>query len=364
MNWKQSFVPAIGLVGAIAIVSAMVQNWSLGQPPTPNSAEVEYSAVEVPLDGDVFMMATVPTIAPLTTSIDGDQGLPKNTRSAPFAATYGIPGPAAFPYAVAPPAQPVAPSAASARSYQDFFMFNQRYHAVDQKDAERTRKSIALARKIVAEGSSSNDKEELQKQLRAVLREQFEERQNARRNELLELKERVAKLEDSLAIRDGKKDEIIERRFNELLMVPDPTAWEIAPNGQTLQLRSSFAPRLMEGMPAEVSSPLYAGAAQIEIEAIRAGKEMTQAIQKAELAKEKALREDARAESMQLTKRRAQELLQKIQELERLVGEKDDNRSSARSELERVLESLRALLESQELNEAGNAGVPERHGLR
>ncbi len=103
------------------------------------------------------------------------------------------------------------------------------YTAVDPKDAELTRKSIEIAMKLQRDTKDEAAQADLKKELKDVLAEQFAARQATRKKELADLQERVSKLEKSVAARDENRDEIINKRMNQLLNEPDPMDWEAGP---------------------------------------------------------------------------------------------------------------------------------------
>lgn len=109
------------------------------------------------------------------------------------------------------------------------------------------------ARELVAKYASTDDADaraEVKKGLNSLLKEQFELQKEVREVELSRLEEKVKKLRDLLDKRSAQKDEIVERRVEQLLLEADGLGWGESNDGA---FTGTFWPAAEAGSPAMIA---------------------------------------------------------------------------------------------------------------
>ncbi len=253
MNNKQSFLMA-GLFGVALLGTGLVlsMRFAIGQDPVQEAAPPVAASSADPLVVVTETIAGFDEEEPATAY--GEAATAYRQAIAPLAQEYTFSNQPANTFQfVGPSGQ--APAIATTQFTHDVHgpMHRITYAAVDPKDAELTRKSIEIAMKLQRETKDEAAQADLKKELKDVLAEQFAARQASRKKELADLQERVAKLEKSVAARDENRDEIINKRMNQLLNEPDPMDWEAGPTrSMGLSVGRYFA-------PADVAQPVTVG---------------------------------------------------------------------------------------------------------
>lgn len=166
----------------------------------------------------------------------------KFPNSYPVQSTFPQP-PQNFPAMATQPAYGLPPSATYASapngsSYQVSSMNNfGQFNTVgfDPEDVQLTKRSYELSTRIRTSKMEKAEKEKTLKDLRSVVEEQFDGRQERRNKELQELKDRVEELEKSIKDRTGKKEQIVTNRVNQLIGQSD---WEEFHGPQGINVRS------------------------------------------------------------------------------------------------------------------------------
>jgi len=108
-----------------------------------------------------------------------------------------------------------------------------RLASLREQDPERARHVEAIealerqAHRLADEirGASESSRAPMKEKLRAVLAELFDRREEDRGDEISRLERRIADLKAGIQERRARKDEIVQRRMNELLGADDPMRW-------------------------------------------------------------------------------------------------------------------------------------------
>ena len=110
----------------------------------------------------------------------------------------------------------------------------------DERDVELDRQAKQLALQIRT--ARPNEKGKLKNELEAVTRKQFEHRQNRRREEFDSLGQRVERLKAGYQRRQTHRDEVIQRRINDLLDPNTDLRWDESETaGESLSSRDEAA---------------------------------------------------------------------------------------------------------------------------
>ncbi len=96
-------------------------------------------------------------------------------------------------------------------------------HVTTPEEAAANQRVMELVNKI--QQSAESDREELTKQLRGFVEEQFAIRHQEQAKQIKELEAQLQKAKDIHKKRSDKKDEIVDRRMAELLQSPDDLEW-------------------------------------------------------------------------------------------------------------------------------------------
>ncbi len=93
-----------------------------------------------------------------------------------------------------------------------------------EKIAQRMRREREMVREALSgyrEAETDEEKEAAEADLRSILEESFDRRYDLLKERLEELREKCLKIEDKIAEHSEKKEEIIEKRLERLLEIPD-----------------------------------------------------------------------------------------------------------------------------------------------
>lgn len=126
---------------------------------------------------------------------------------------------------------PTDPSSRVLDTKRSKIEWQQQYSARERAAMELAQKVRRLATKADNSPAEAQQLQAVRNELRAVVTEAFAARQQLHRAELAELEQRMARVEQTLAVRDRIQDQIIDRRVDDLL---NPNLlWEAEPSSET-----------------------------------------------------------------------------------------------------------------------------------